>query len=173
MDRRGTGRRRGGAGLLPGTGKAVPGLLFAGAVVVSGVAGWASTAAAGPFDKVAPVTDPLVQKECGACHFAFQPVFLPADAWRAVLAGLVDHYGEDASGLSAEERSRIEAALTAGATPDAWTPTQPGQLPRFTRSDWFAKEHQIVEAHFSRPAVRSRTNCPACHLHAAKGRYDD
>ncbi len=28
-------------------------------------------------ERVAPVKDPAVIKECGACHMVFQPVFLP------------------------------------------------------------------------------------------------
>jgi len=65
-------------------------------------------------DRVSPVTDPVVIKECGSCHMPFQPVFLPARSWAALLQGLGDHFGEDAR-LPAETTDIIRAYLTANA----------------------------------------------------------
>ena len=35
--------------------------------------------------------------ECGACHWAYAPEFLPARSWQAITSNLSDHFGEDAS----------------------------------------------------------------------------
>ncbi|NQV99407.1 MAG: cytochrome C, partial [Rhodospirillales bacterium] len=59
-------------------------------------------------ERVPRVTDPLVRKECGACHMAFQPAFLPAKSWDKMLGELSNHFGEDAS-LPADQVSAIRA----------------------------------------------------------------
>ncbi len=53
-------------------------------------------AAAEDDDRVAPVKDAVVIKECGACHMVFQPSFLPARSWQKMMEGLKDHFGENA-----------------------------------------------------------------------------
>ena len=52
---------------------------------------------ANPFERVTPVTDPLVSKECGECHIAFQPDLLPAPSWRRIMATLNDHFADRAT----------------------------------------------------------------------------
>jgi Dihaem cytochrome c len=55
------------------------------------------------------------QKECSACHMAFQPSLLPAQSWRKVMAGLDKHFEVDAS-LSAQDASEITQFLEAHAS---------------------------------------------------------
>ena len=38
-----------------------------------------------------------MHKECGACHIAYLPKFLPATAWTRLFDTLDNHYGEDAA----------------------------------------------------------------------------
>lgn len=45
---------------------------------------------------VAPVENPQYLEECGSCHFAYQPGLLPARSWTKVMAGLENHFGENA-----------------------------------------------------------------------------
>src|SRR5690242_1601006 len=54
------------------------------------------------------------KKECGACHMAFQPEFLPAQSWTALMAGLGNHFGENAT-LDAATSQAILAYLQAHA----------------------------------------------------------
>src|SRR4051812_22331997 len=54
------------------------------------------------------------KKECGACHMAFQPELLPARSWTALMAGLDNHFGENAS-LDAATSQAILAYLQAHA----------------------------------------------------------
>ncbi|HNG39593.1 MAG TPA: cytochrome C, partial [Accumulibacter sp.] len=44
-----------------------------------------------------PVTDALVKEECGSCHLAFPPSMLPSSSWQRLMAGLKNHFGDDAS----------------------------------------------------------------------------
>lgn len=56
------------------------------------------------------VTDEMTKKECGDCHMAFPPVQLTSGGWKKIMAGLSDHFGEDAS-LNPDQVKHIEAYL--------------------------------------------------------------
>src|SRR5512143_40598 len=45
---------------------------------------------------VAPVSNALYAKACGACHFAYPPGLLPARSWERLTANLSDHFGGNA-----------------------------------------------------------------------------
>ncbi len=57
---------------------------------------------------------PRFEAECGACHTLYHPSLLAADAWREMMSGLGDHFGEDAS-LSAGAADAITAFLAGNA----------------------------------------------------------
>ena len=45
---------------------------------------------------------------------------------------------------------------------------------RITRSAWFVREHdEVGAAVWKRPAIKSATNCAACHTRAAEGRFSE
>ena len=45
---------------------------------------------------------------------------------------------------------------------------------RITRSAWFVREHrEVASAVWSRPAVKSASNCAACHPRADQGAFDE
>jgi cytochrome b len=126
-----------------------------------------------------PLTPPAAYaKECGACHIAYHPSLRPAAAWSAVMAGLPNHFGEDAS-LPPATAAAIEAWLTANAA-ETWDtqaanrlrrvdPAAPGQI---TKSPWWLHRHrEIPEAVFKLPTVKSHGNCAACHKDAEQGRF--
>jgi mono/diheme cytochrome c family protein len=120
-------------------------------------------------ERVPPVADETALKECGACHMAYQPQFLPAEAWRGLFADLSDHFGEDAS-LSEPDRDRILDYYIAHAGRDI------GSEPplRITELDWWVREHrEVKEATWSSAAVRFKGNCAACHKQAEQGIYED
>lgn len=140
----------------------------------------ASPALAGD-DWVPPVKDPQVLKECGSCHMAFQPAFLPARSWNRMMDELADHFGEDAS-LPAEKREAIRQYLTANAG-DVVTQGRarkymkwvaPGGMPqRITENPDFERKHRFAESVWKDPKVVTRSNCPACHRGADRGWYED
>jgi opacity protein-like surface antigen len=140
---------------------------------------WISPALA--EDWVPPVTDPLVQKECGACHMAFQPAFLPARSWNRMMDELSDHFGEDAS-LPADKTQAIRAYLTANAGDvqmkgRAWKYMKwvaPGGTPqKITENPDFERKHRFADKVWKDPKVVTKSNCPACHRAADKGYYED
>lgn len=59
---------------------------------------------------VKPVSDATYNEECGSCHFAYQPGFLPEASWQKLLTrkALEKHFGENAE-LDEKERKHILA----------------------------------------------------------------
>ena len=140
-------------------------------------------AAADDDERVAPVKDPVVIKECGACHMVFQPVFLPARSWQKMMAGLKDHFGENAE-LDDATAKRIGDYLAANAgdrgyfrghalrgLSDAGTPL------RISETPWFVRKHEkqgrISPSALQRAKAKSKSDCAACHPDASKGYYED
>lgn len=139
----------------------------------------AAPASAGS-DWVPPVKSEVVRQECGACHMAFQPAFLPARSWNRMMDGLTDHFGEDAS-LAADKVEIIRAYLTANAGDVLmqgrarkymqWV--APGGTPlRITENPDFLRKHRFPDAVWQDPKVVTRSNCVACHSGAERGYYD-
>ncbi len=123
-------------------------------------------------DSVPPVTDPLTKKECGACHMAYQPAFLPAASWREIMATLDDHFGEDAS-LDPETRGQIESYLAANAGRGRARRASPPL--RITNLKWFTSEHRDHEVTWlwKNRNVKTMADCAACHRGAGRGYFED
>lgn len=120
------------------------------------------------------------QAECGACHWSFHPSLLPRSSWAQVISGLDDHFGEDAS-LPADKAAEITHYLEAFAS-EAWDTesanrfriVSPNEPMRITKTPyWIRKHRQIDAATYKSPAVKSESNCIACHKDADTGRFDD
>lgn len=137
-------------------------------------------AVAGGDDWVPPVTDEVVLKECGTCHMAFQPAFLPARSWHRLMDGLIDHFGEDAS-MAADRLAIIRAYMTANAGDVTmqgrarkymkWV--APGGAPlRITENPDFLRKHRFPDSVWKDPKVLTRSNCLACHPGAETGLYE-
>ena len=127
-----------------------------------------------------PVRDPVAQKECGACHMAFQPGFLPARSWNRMMDSLADHFGEDAS-LPADQVRTIRDYLIANAGDVVnqgrarkymqWV--APGGTPqRITENPDFLRKHRFADSVWKDPKVMTKSNCLACHSGADRGIYD-
>lgn len=110
--------------------------------------------------------------ECGACHVAYPPRYLPAESWRAIMSGLDKHFGSNA-GLDAASANEITAFLEKNAdTRKHETLAKP--LLRITETHWFKSEHREVAAHnWKNPKVKSRANCGACHTKAESGDFSE
>ncbi len=110
--------------------------------------------------------------ECGACHVAYPPRYLPAESWRAIMSGLDKHFGSNA-GLDAASANEITAFLEKNAdTRKHETLAKP--LLRITETRWFKSEHREVAAHnWKNPKVKSRANCGACHTKAESGDFNE
>ena len=118
-----------------------------------------------------PITDPLVKKECGECHLAFQPQFLPEPSWGKIMQTLADHFGEDAS-LKPEIRDKVGSYLIANADNRRVDPNNPPL--KITQLFWFRDEHGDgdVKKIYRKLKLKSIVDCVACHRNADRGYYD-
>lgn len=132
---------------------------------------------------VAPVANPQYTAECGACHFAYQPGLLPARSWKRVMAGLDDHFGENAE-LTPQLLDSLTAYTVENAADHAphkrarkiAASLKPNDAPlRITEVPYIAKEHRELSRRLVRenPKVGSLSNCAACHTQAAKGSFNE
>lgn len=132
-------------------------------------------------DSVPAVANPLVQKECGTCHMAFQPAFLPERSWNRIMDSLSNHFGETIT-LPSDTARKIRSFLTENAADTTLrglgrhalrglssddTPT------RITETPAFLRKHDFPDRVWKNPKVVTLSNCPACHLAADKGIYED
>jgi hypothetical protein len=127
------------------------------------------------------VVNEAYKKNCGTCHFAYQPGLLPARSWGKILDEpgghpggmltieknakreiknyLVDNSAEKSSG----KRSRKILASIGNSTP-----TKISETPYIKE-----KHRKIKQEIFMQKSIGSRGNCSACHKSAEKGIYDD
>ena len=127
----------------------------------------------------------LYKNECGSCHMAYQPEFLPKRSWVKMMKqkSLEDHFGVDAT-LDEADRKKILKFLTANAGDSKKvygefrefiesikknsTPLRISEVP------YFKKEHRkIAKKWIKQKEVKTIANCIACHKKADKGSYDD
>lgn len=118
---------------------------------------------------------PLYVDECGSCHVAYPPQLMSAESWRALMAGLGDHFGSDAS-VEAATATKIAAYLDDNAGSRSKYAAA-GNL-YVSRTPWFRKEHRDGEhgleaAVWKSAAVNSASNCGACHQDAERGDYSE
>jgi mono/diheme cytochrome c family protein len=141
-----------------------------------GVAVWSARPAFG----VPPVAmDPAYASECGACHMPYPPSLAPGARWAALMDGLADHFGEDAS-----LEPRVKAAILAWLSDNSagrwdtraaheFARADPADPLRITATPYWAKAHRGVPAAvFKSKAVGAPGNCLACHADAMTGRFD-
>lgn len=128
---------------------------------------------------VPPATlDPAYASNCGDCHGAFHPSLLTAEKWYAIMAGLDDHFGEDAS-LPPDVTAELTTYLDANAA-EHWD-TLPAHVfaanssnepLRLTTSRfWTFRHNGIADAVFAKPSIKAKSNCQACHADAATGLF--
>jgi hypothetical protein len=117
---------------------------------------------------------PAYAQECGACHLAFAPRFLPAGSWQHLMNGLGRHYGSDAS-LDPAAAQQIGTWLQQNAAqPGSRAGAEQPPEDRISRSRWFIRKHDEVSASvWKRASVKSAANCAACHTGAAQGDYSE
>ena len=132
---------------------------------------------------VAPVNNQLYIKECGSCHFPYQPGLLPANAWNKMMANLDKHFGSDATlapedfqtlskylndnsaekNMQYKRSNRIVSSIPAGKIPDSISTTP-----------YMIKKHnELKKSMITQPEVKGLFNCMACHTTADKGSYSE
>ncbi len=147
--------------------------------LLSGCLALASVAlAARPATGLPPPIAPIAKAECGACHFAYPASLLPRASWAALMDGLDDHFGENAS-LTPEPTAAIRAYLTENAAETADTKAanrlrtvDPKAPFTITETPFWRRTHvDIPDATFGTATVGGKGNCAACHGDAETGRF--
>lgn len=118
--------------------------------------------------------DVAYKAECSACHIAYPAQMLPAQSWSAIMAGLKDHFGEDAS-LDAAMVTDIGAYLeeNAGTNIKGAVDADGKPVLRISELRWFQREHSDEVSPARLKKVGSWSNCIACHTGADKGYFED
>jgi hypothetical protein len=115
---------------------------------------------------------PKYRQECAACHVAYPPGMLPTASWRRLMNDLPHHFGSDAS-LDPATVKELSIWLTANAGTYKRVNAEPPQ-DRITRSEWFIRKHdEVPAAAWKLPAVKSPSNCAACHAQADQGDFNE
>jgi hypothetical protein len=155
--------------------------LFLGLLAVIFVAIVLGRAHAGGNHYFPAVNDALVTEECGGCHLAFAPSMLPASSWQRLMANLKNHFGDDAT-VDPKTAAAITDYLVANAgdkggqrygekllrqLPLTDAPLRITELPK-----WVSEHRKVPDWEWKHKDVRTRSNCAACHLDAARGSYD-
>lgn len=132
--------------------------------------------------KVIPaVTNQTYMKNCGSCHFAYQPGLLPARSWVKIIDSPGGHPGGNLS-IDGKAKSEIKKYLEQNSAEKSSakrsrkilgsiggdTPVRISEIPYIKE-----KHREISQDVFMRKAVGSRANCVACHRNAARGVYED
>ncbi|MBF0269399.1 MAG: cytochrome b/b6 domain-containing protein [Alphaproteobacteria bacterium] len=123
--------------------------------------------------------NPQYVKECGACHTPHHPSLLPSSSWKLVMAGLSDHFGDDAS-LTEGNRQELESWLVKSS--ELGWDTKAGQrIPATLKADdpmritasvfWERRHRKIPEPVFKSKLVGGKANCQACHVDAVRGGF--
>lgn len=136
----------------------------------------------GQRQDVAPVSNALYAKECGSCHFAYQPGLLPVATWNQIMGNLAEHFGENAE-LTEADRGALSAYLNSNAADRAGNSrfagignSMQGQTDlRISTTRYFQRKHHEVPPRLvnDNPKVGSFARCDACHTGAAQGNYDE
>ena len=129
-----------------------------------------------------PVTNSAYLKECGACHFAFQPQLLPKRSWGKIMDSLDSHFGDSAT-LDEATKSGIQDYLAKNSAETSSSKVSVKLLAsigksdaplRITDTEYFKRKHDEVRAAvFKRKSIGTASNCVACHLTAEKGDFDE
>lgn len=139
------------------------------------------TAHGGSNELIGAATNSAYLKECGACHLAYQPQFLPKRSWEKIMATLDSHFGDSAA-LDDALKSEILGYLAKNSADASSSKISRKMLDslgsetplRITDTPYFKRKHREVRADvFKRKSIGSPANCTACHLSADKGDYNE
>jgi len=133
--------------------------------------------------EIEPVTDASYQKECGSCHFAYQPGWLPEESWRKLLdaKALSDHFGEEAELPEQTRQHILDYAANHAADKSSYKRSKKimasltkGEVPtRITEVAYIRRKHHEIPADLIKgDKVKSLSFCDACHTKAAQGAFD-
>jgi len=129
---------------------------------------------------VYPIRNKLVLKECGSCHFAYQPGLLPRHSWKKIMRNLSNHFGVDAS-LDKKDNAKIAKYYAKNASDKSMKYlsriitkyTKPNEI-RITTGAVFRSAHrEVSRRYFKRRTKGGAGDCIACHRTASRGIFSE
>ena len=130
------------------------------------------------YREAAMTTNTAYIEECGSCHMVYPAMLLPQQSWRKIMAGLEDHFGEDAE-LDDATREELEDYLVHESSRVSYKKlfrNLGNAAPlRITELPYFVHEHDEIPARFiaGNEQVNLLSQCNACHREAERGRFDE
>ena len=132
---------------------------------------------------VAAVSNPLYKAECSSCHMAYPPGLLTSASWSKIMAGLDNHFGENAE-LDAETQKILTEFLIDNSADQSdnrrsrefSSAVQASDPPlRITETAFFKRKHHELPARLvsGNPEVGSFSQCNVCHKQAEQGRFNE
>lgn len=135
--------------------------------------------------EVKPVTEKQYLKECGECHFAYQPGLLPERSWKKLLSAdaLKNHFGDNAEIDNDTLQTIYDYAVENAADKSFYKrsrkialATVEGDAPlRITEVRYIKRKHSEIPENVVKgnKDVKSLSNCNKCHTQADQGVFDD
>ena len=130
---------------------------------------------------VAPVTDQLYKEECGSCHFAYQPGWLPEQSWRDMMSNLDNHFGDNAELSQANHKMIIDYLVNNSADKADFRRSKKvmrslgssAAPQRITEIGYIKHEHDEIPSRLivDNEKVASLSQCNACHQDADQGGF--
>jgi hypothetical protein len=128
---------------------------------------------------VGPNTSPTYEKECGGCHFPYQPGWLPERSWRKLMSSLREHFGENAT-LKPELHDAVQAYLVQGSADQGRSERSREILQAIPKDATPLSITQVLyvggihggfldPAFRGEPQVKTLAQCSTCHQKAARG----
>ena len=132
---------------------------------------------------VAPVNNQLYIKECGSCHFPYQPGLLPSNSWKKMMVNLDKHFETDAT-LAPEDFVTLSKYLNDNSAEKNMqykrsnrivSSLLPGQVAdSISTTPYMVQKHKDIRKDLiTQPEVKGLFNCMACHTTADKGIYSE
>ncbi|MCX6126340.1 MAG: diheme cytochrome c [Proteobacteria bacterium] len=131
---------------------------------------------------ITAVSDLTYKAECSSCHMLYPPGLLPARSWQAMMGGLKEHFGENAT-LDKAAGDRLTRFLTSNAADRsdlkrsqkiARSISANDSPLRFTETLYFKRQHHEINSKvWQRKSVGSPANCVACHARAETGAFSE
>ena len=134
---------------------------------------------------VKPVTDETYNEECSACHFPYQPGFLPEASWQQLLTrkALTKHFGENAELEEKDRKHILSLAIENSADKSRYKRSkkimaslQENEIPlRISKTRYLQDKHEDVyeEVVKNSKKIKSMSLCDECHQKAEEGIFDD
>lgn len=136
----------------------------------------------GTGSQMSPVSNVKWKSECSSCHMLYHPGLLPERSWKKMMAGLDNHFGENASldGLTRDEITKFLALNSADKQDNRRSSRINQSIPansvplRISETNYFLSKHDELSAStFKRKSIGSASNCIACHQGAEKGNFSE